>query len=146
MVKIETIKTNKVEYELEPPPPSFSCTNSITLKEWFFAIVIKEKPVEDSMAYNFVLFGSENCYAIALITSSDFNAITKEGLIDNNLAVKYYSLSKNGFNNFSFKQVLNEIRSQIKEFSKSKEFEESALAKAKSITIRFDDAEYISLK
>lgn len=125
----------------EPPPPSFSCASSFTLKEYFLKICTTEKPKKDSIAFNFMFWDSENCYAIGLNPSEESTAKK-----DNAPFSKYYSLSKNEYKNLAWNQVLNKIKSQLKEFSKTKEFENSSLSKAKTITIKFDDGDLISLK
>jgi len=115
----------------EPPPPSFSCANSITLQEWFFKLCDTEKTENSIIAYNFALFETDNCYAICL-SSND--------------RTEYYPLSKTEYKNLSWKQVLNKIRLQLKEFTVTEKFRNSSLAKAKAITMQFDDDDLLSLK
>jgi hypothetical protein len=133
--KIEVQKTDIMQEELEndvpePPPPSFSCLNSITLQEWFFKLCETEKAENSIIAYNFALFETDKCYAICLNSNDP----------------AYYPLSKSEYKNLSWKQVLNKIRSQLKEFALAEKFRNSSLAKAKAITIQFDDGDVISLK
>jgi hypothetical protein len=45
-----------------------------------------------------------------------------------------------------WKQVLNKIKSQLNEFVKTEKFKNSSLAKAKDITMRFDDDDLVKLK
>lgn len=132
----------------EPPPPSFSCSNSVTLQEWFFKLCDTEKPEKDIIAYNFELFETENCYAIHLIHAKEYEKEDQvpTGKNDPENSDNYYPLSKNEYKELNWKQTLNKIRSQLNEFVKTEKFKNSSLAKAKTITIRFDDGDMLRLK
>ena len=125
----------------EPPPPSAVCLNPVPLKNCFVKICSTEKPVKDSLRYRFILFETNNCYSIGLKTLG--LGSTKK---DSTTFDKFYSLSKVEYKNLAWKEVLNKIKFQLKEFCKTTEFENSSLAKAKSITIIFDDRDLLILK
>ena len=141
VVVVEDVTYEKDEHEVEPPPPSFSLANPLTLKECFFKMCNTEKPKKDSTVYKFLLFETEKCYAIGLYPSAEDS--TKK---DSAPFEKFYSLSKSDYKNLAWKEVLNKIKSQLKDFTKTKEFENSSLSKAKKITLLFDDEDLISLK
>ena len=145
--QVEDISMTETERAApEPPPPSFSCSNSVTLQEWFFKLCDTEKPRNDVIAYNFGLFETDNCYAIHLIDSNemdDLAAARKEGT---GTFFNYYPLSKNEYEALEWKQVLNKIKSQLEEFVNTEKFKNSSLAKAKTITMRFDDGDLLGLK
>ncbi len=144
-VTIEHVYTD-VE-NVEPPPPSVVCLNPLSLKECFIKICRTEKLEKESITYKFILFETENCYSIRLNAITEFKKkVTDSTKKDSTFSVNHYSLSKNEFKNLAWKEVMSKIKSQIKEFAKTKEFEHSSLAKAKAITILFDDGDLISLK
>lgn len=132
----------------EPPPPSFSCSNSVTLKKWFFKLSDSEKPDKDVIAYNFSLFETGSCYAIHLVDSIQYEKDDGDtaGKDEPDTSVGYYPLSKSEYEALEWKQVLNKIKSQLEEFVKTERFKNSYLAKAKSITMRFDDGDLLRLK
>ena len=148
--QVEEITMTETETETapEPPPPSFSCSNSVTLEEWFFKLCDTEKPKKDVIAYNFGLFGSDNCYAIHLVDSIQYEKDKRDTARKNepDTSSSYYPLSKSEYEALEWKQVLNKIKSQLEEFVKTERFKNSYLAKAKIITMRFDDGDLLSLK
>jgi hypothetical protein len=132
----------------EPPPPSFSCSNPVTLQEWFFKFCDTEKPKKDIINYKLELFDTENCYAIHLIGVKEYETENQDssGKNDPENSDNYYPLSKNEYKELNWKQTLNKIRSQLNEFVKTENFKNSSLAKAKTITILFDDGDLLRLK
>lgn len=130
----------------EPPPPSFSCSTSGTLQEWFFKLCDSEKPGKDVIAYNFGLFETDSCYAIHLVDSNEKEEQNAVGKNDADTAFNYYPLSKKQYEGLEWKQVLDKIKSQVKEFLNTKKFKNSSFAKAKTMTIRFDDGDLLRLK
>ena len=147
--QVEDISMTETERAApEPPPPSFSCSNSVTLHEWFFKLADAEKPEKDIIAYNFALFQTDSCYAIHLVDSIQYKKDDRDtaGKNDPDTSVSYYPLSKGEYETLEWKQVLNKIKSQLEEFVKTEKFKNSYLAKAKIITIRFDDSDLLRLK
>lgn len=146
--QVEDVSMTETVRAPEPPPPSFSCLNSVPLQEWFFKLCDTEKPKKDVIAYNFGLFGSDNCYAIHLVDSIQYEKDDRDTARKNepDASVSYYPLSKSEYEALEWKQVLNKIKSQLEEFVKTERFKNSYLAKAKIITMRFDDGDLLSLK
>ena len=146
--QVEDISMTESISPPEPPPPSFSCSNSVTLQEWFFKFCNAEKPEKAVIAYIFELFETNNCYAIHLIDSIEFDKGDQDLLRKNDpdTSVNYYPLSKTGYEPLGWKQVLDEIKSQLNEFVNTEKFKNSSLAKAKGITMRFDDGDLLKLK
>lgn len=147
-VRNVTVEETKNAPEPPPPPPSFSCSNSLTLQEWFFKLCDEEKPGGAIIAYNLGLFDTDNYYAIYLI---DSNEHAKEDQVsatknDHERSTEYYPLSKTEYKDLKWEQVLDKIKSQLKEFIKTEKFKNSSLAKAKAITIRFDDGDLVRMK
>ncbi len=150
--EIEVIEVTEVTEETvnapEPAPPSFSCSNAVTLQEWFFKLCDTEKPGKDTAAYAFGFFETENCYAVYLIDSSgykkrDTGSAKQNG---NEQSIKYYPLSKSEYKDLEWQQVMNKIKSQLKEFTNNEKCKNSSFAKAKSVTLFFDDGEKARLK
>lgn len=143
-----TITETESKTAPEPPPPSFSCSNSVTLQEWFFKLCDTEKPKKDVIAYNFSLFQTDNCYAIHLVDSIQYEKDDGDtaGKTEPDTSVSYYPLSKSEYEALAWKQVLNKIKSQLEEFIRTERFKNSYLAKAKIITMRLDDGDLLRLK
>jgi hypothetical protein len=146
--QVEEITITETEKAPEPPPPSFSCSNSVTLQEWFFKLCQTENPKKDVIAYNFRLFETDNCYAIHLVDSKEYENDDQDAAGKNEFdtSVSYYPLSKNEYEALEWKQVLNKIKSQLKEFANTEKFKTSSLAKVKTMTMRFDDGDLLKLK
>lgn len=147
-VEVTEITIEETVYTPEPPPPSFSCSSAVTLHEWFFKSCDMEKPRKDTVTYEFGFFETDNCYAVYLIDSGGYK---KRGSVsanqnDDEQSVKYYPLSKNEYRDLDWKQVMSKMKLQLEDFAKSKKFINSSLAKAKSITLFFDDGEKVRLK
>lgn len=146
--QVEEVTMTETETETapEPPPPSFSCSNSVTLQEWFFKLCETAKPEKPVVAYKFELFETGNCYAIHLVDSNENDDQDAAGKNDADTSFNYYPLSKNEYDGLEWKQVLDKIKSQIKVFLNTEKFKNSSLAKAKIITMRFDDGDLLRLK
>ena len=147
-VKVSDVMVEESKNAPEPPPPSFSCSNSLTLQEWFFKLCDTEKPGKDIIAYNLGLFDTDNCYAIYLIDSNEHAKEDKVSATKNDYEwpIEYYPLSKTEYKDLKWEQVLNKIKSQLKEYTNTEKFKNSSLAKAKAITIRFDDGDLVKMK
>ena len=147
-VEVRNVMVEKTDSVPEPPPPSFSCSNSMTLQEWFFKLCDEEKPGKDIIAYNFGLFDTDNCYAIYLIDSNEHEKEDQVSATKNDYEwpIEYYPLSKREYKDLKWDQVLDKIKSQLKEFINTEKFKNSSLAKAKAITIRFDDGDLVRMK
>ena len=145
--QVEDVSMTETERAPEPPPPSFSCSNSVSLQEWFFRLCDTEKPQKDVIAYNFGLFETRNCYAIHLVDAEEYERDDPDaGKKEPDTSGTYYPLSKDEYEALEWKQVLNKIKSQLEEFVKTEKFRNSYLQKAKTITIRFDDGDLLRLK
>lgn len=134
---------------IEPPPPSsLHLSKSMTLKECFLKMCHREQPGPTDTAYNFSLHKTNNRYVVFFIESKAHKKIAQERAAKKGSGYlnKYYPLSKNELKDLNWKQAFDKIRSELKEFAKTEQFKNSSLAKAKSITIRFDDAEFLKLK
>jgi hypothetical protein len=146
-----SLKTMEAEPDfLEPPPapPSLRLSGAMTLKECFVKICHREKPGPTDTAYNFGLYKIKNSYVAFFIESKAYKKNAEEWMTKKGVDYldKYYPLSKNEYKGLSWEQFLDKIRSELKKFSDTDQFKSSSLAKAKSITIRFDDAKFLRLK
>ena len=146
--QVEDVSMTETESAPEPPPPSFSCSNSVTLKEWFFKLFDSEKPEKDVIDYSFGLFETDNCYAIHLVDSKEYEKDDPDAARENepDSSVNYYPLSKKEYEALEWKQVLNKIKSQLKEFVKTEKYKNSSFAKVKTMTMHFDDGDLLRLK
>lgn len=135
---------------IEPPPlpPSLHFSKSMTLKECFLKLCNKEHPELTDTAYHFGVYQINKHYVAFFIDSKAYKKNAQEWMTKKGSEYldKYYPLSNNEFKDRSWKQVLEKIRSELNEFIKTEQFKNSSLAKAKSITIGFDDAVFVKIK
>lgn len=131
--------------EPEPPPPSFSCTNPFTLQEWFFNFTATEKPLHDSVFYNFSLFSTDSCLAICLTKSQNLKNNDTATTHDDIRDADYYPLSNQEYKTLDWKQRIKKIKLQLKECINKEKFKTSSLATAKFLSISFDDADTLRL-
>ena len=135
----------------EPPPPlDISCSHPVSLQEWFIQVCKTEKPDKaDSVAkYHFVLYDKEDCYLICLVKSKDYPWVDpqqpqKPG---NKPLPEFSSLSKTEYKDLPWEKVLEKVTKQLGEFVMIPEYRNSALAKAKSIVIQFDNESMLRLQ
>jgi hypothetical protein len=147
-VELTEIRVEETDRIPEPPPPSFSCSNTVTLQEWFFKLCDTEKPAKDTLAYKLGFFETGNCYAIYLVRLKDHE---KEGHVSKTIKedeqpVEYYPLSKSEYKDLKWEKVLDKIKTQLAEFTKTEKFKNSSLAKANAVTIGFDDGDLVRIK
>jgi hypothetical protein len=128
--------------------PALHFSKSLTLKECFLKLCNKEHPEPNDTAYNFGLYQIHKHYVAFFIDSKAYKKNAEEWMVKKGSEYldKYYPLSNSEFMYLGWKQVLDKIRSELEKFSKTASFRNSSLAKAKSITIRFDDAVFLKIK
>lgn len=146
-VALETIEADESFIE-PPPPPSLHFSETLTLKGCFLKFSSKEHPKSTDTAYNFVLYKINKHYVAFFIDAKSYKKNAQEWMIKKGTDYidKYYPLSNDEFVDLSWGQVLTKIRSELKEFIKTEQFKNSSLGKAKSITLRFDDAVFFKIK
>lgn len=145
-VKLISITQTDTSPELPPPPPPIS--NFMTLQEWLFRICVTEKPEKSIIAYNFGLFETENGYTIYLTGSKEYDKNDSDWATNNDFepSITNYPLPSSEYKSLKWEQVLDKIKSQIKDFTKTDKFKNSFFAKAKAITTGFDDGDLIKIK
>ena len=89
-----------------------------------------------------------HCYAIYLSVLNEHEKDDKVGATknDDDPSTEYYPLSQSEEKDLKWKQVMNKIKSQIKEYVKTEKFKNSSLAKGKVITMSFDDGDLVRIK
>jgi hypothetical protein len=147
-VELTEVTVEEADRVPEPPPPSFSCSNTVTLQEWFFKLCNTEKPKKDTAAYKFGFFETDSCYAVYLISPKDIEKEIHVSAIQNDdeQSIEYYPIAKNEYKDLEWKQVLNKMKAQLAEFTKTEKFKNPSLAKANAVIINFGDGEKIRVK
>lgn len=120
----------------------------MTLINWIEKNIQVEKPDSSIAAYNFGLFESPEGYTIYLIGSKEFDAddsdwATVEDFTPKN---KYYILPPAEYKDLKWDQAFAKVESIIKGFMKSETYKNSFLAKAKAVTVGFDDGDLVRLQ
>jgi hypothetical protein len=141
---IEIKKVTLVEEvdDVSPPPPEMH-SNFETLQEWLFNMCDKEKPKVKIATYEFGLFESPGDYTVFVVglntyQKSEHHSVTT---IDFEPSDMYFPLPENEHENSDREQVLDKIKSQLKDFTKTEKFKTSFFAQAKSIKTSFDGDE-----
>ena len=115
----------------------------MTLENWLFDLCDTESPDKSIIAFNFGLFESEDGYTIYLIGSKEFDEDDPDWAtnIDFEPEEKYFPLATEDYNHLKWEQVLQKIKTQLEDFSKTDKFKSSFFSKAKAITTGFDDGD-----
>lgn len=131
-----------------PPPDALLLSNPLTLQEWFFKFCNTEKPEKTTVSYILQLAETDNKYVIYLINPKEYEKQSRDRLTTKGVAppVQYCLLSKNEYKDLQGMQIVYKIKSQLKEYIETDKFKLSSLAKAKAITMRFDDGDSLKLK
>jgi hypothetical protein len=156
-MKSKKINVSDVSFEsikpdtdfIEPPPlPPLHFSKSMTLKECFLALSNNENPELSDTSYHFSVYQIYNQYVAFFIESKAYkkNAQEWKAKKGSQYLDKYYPLSNSEFKDLGWKQVIDKVRSELHEFIKTEAFKNSSLARAKSLTIRFDDAVFLKIK
>ncbi|HEX6429818.1 MAG TPA: hypothetical protein VF008_19125 [Niastella sp.] len=148
-VKLENI-TDTTQEKSSPPSLQQAKTapNDMTFNNWLTQICTTEKPEASIIAYNFGLLETGNGYTVYLIGSKlydkeDTDWATEEDFVP---ALRYYALSPSDFKQLQFDVVQNKVKKMIKDFMKTDTYKKSFFAKAKAITIGFDDGDLEKIK
>jgi hypothetical protein len=145
---VKLVSVTQTDSVPEPPPPPPPISNFMTLQEWLFKLCDTETPDKSIIAYNFGLFETENGYTIYLIGSKEYDKDDQDWATNNDFepSLKYYPLPTSEYKNLKWEKVLERIKSQLKDFTKTDKFKNSFFAKAKAITTGFDDGDLIKIK
>lgn len=145
---VKYVSEIQTENPPEPPPPPRSNLRFMTLNEWLFRICETEKPDKSVIAFNFGLFETENGYTIYLIGSKEYDKDNPDWATNSDFepSLKYYPLPPSEYRNLKFEEVLDKIKSKLKDFTKTEKFKNSFFAKAKAITVGFDEGDLEMIK
>jgi hypothetical protein len=132
-----------VQEDPGPLPDSVIDSRPITLKHWFSILSNAKKYEKLDLTYKFELIKTNNFYDLKDL-SKDVQQYYQVKNI--NPYGKYSTIVEAEYPNLSLHQVLEKMKYQLKAYSQTEEFKHSSLAKAKSISIKFDDETLISLK
>jgi len=145
---VKLVSVTQTDSIPEPPPPPPPISNFMTLQEWLFKLCDTEKPDKSIIAYNFGLFETEDGYTIYLIGSKEYDKDDQDWATNNDFepSIKYYPLPTNEYKDLKWEKVLDKIKSQLKDFTKTDRFKNSFFAKAKAITTGFDDGDLVKVK
>lgn len=146
--KVELISISQTDTPREPPPPSPPISNFMTLQEWLVRICDTERPDKSIIAYNFGLFETENGYTIYLTGSKEYDKNDSDWAINDDFqpSLPNYPLPSKDYKNLKWKQVLDKVKSQLNDFTKTDNFKNSFFAKATAITAGFDDGDLVRIK
>jgi hypothetical protein len=119
----------------------------MTLEGWLFNLCDSEAPKKSIIAYNFGLFETEDSYSIYLIGSNEFDENDSDWATNSDFEPKdkYFQLPAKDFKKLSWQQVLDQIESELKTFSKSAKFRNSFFSKAQAVTTGFDDGDLVRI-
>jgi hypothetical protein len=145
---VKLVSVTQTDGVPEPPLPPPPISNFMTLQEWLFKMCDTETPDKSIIAYNFGLFETENGYTIYLIGSKEYDKDDQDWATNNDFepSLKYYPLPTSQYKNLEWEKVLERIKYQLKDFTKTEKFKNSFFAKAKAITTGFDDGDLIKIK
>ncbi len=131
-----------------PPPASVLDSKPVTLKQWFFKLCDEHDVGGTNLSYKFDFWETSGVYQIGLIKLSKFGKDVRQNYEAENIKPngKFYAILKSDYKDLKWKQILDKIKSQLKEYSQTEKFKQSYFAKAKSISIKFDDNDVINLK
>jgi hypothetical protein len=118
-----------------------------SIQTWLTNICLNEHPDESIIAYNIGIFQTPEGFSLYMIGSQNFDANDSDWAteIEFEPEEKYFVLSDD-FSNLDWDQVQYKSIHAIQEFMKMDVFKTSFLAKAKAITIGFDDGDLVRLK
>jgi hypothetical protein len=154
-VTIESIDSNaERNYQPPPPPPPLPEKQSPpnpsfkSLNDWITNICLTENPDKNIIAYNFGLFETEEGYTIYLMGSETYDKKNDDWATSTDFSPEYdtYLLPSKEYKNLEWDKTLKKITKKLKLFTKSPTFNKSFLAKAKAITVGFDDGDLTLIK
>lgn len=131
-----TIYDYQVDDEVDPPPPNFT-SNFKNLNDWLINICNDKKPNKLIANYEFGLFESSDDYTIYLVgVNRDRKGDTSFTHVDFKPSNMYFQLPKKEYKNLNRDELLNELISQLKEFTETEQFKSSFFIKADKITFK----------
>jgi hypothetical protein len=131
-----------------PPPPVLHFSQSLTLQDCFVKICQHEQPNPFDTTYRLGLYKISNSYVIFFIASNAYQKNAKEWVTKkgSDYLDKYYPVTLKEEKDSGWEYKIEEIRSALKEFSRTETFKTSSLAKVKSLKVIFDDAQVLLIK
>lgn len=153
-VTIESIDSNAEGNYPPPPPPPLPEKQSPpnpsfkSLNDWITNICLTENPDKKIIAYNFGLFETEEGYTIYLMGSETYNKQNDDWATSTDFSPQYdtYLLPLKEYKNIEWDKTLKKITKELKLFTTTSIFKKSFLAKAKAITVGFDDGDLTLIK
>jgi hypothetical protein len=150
--KVETTTVELVSIKhldsptIKPPPQPSSVF--MTLQDWLLKICDTENPGSSIIAYHFGIFETQIGYTVYLTGSKEFDKDDSDWVLNDDFepVQKYCPLPPDEYKNLKWEQVLNRIKSQLKDFTKTEKFRKSFFSKAKAITTGFDDGDLVRIK
>lgn len=137
-------------FEEPPPPPGFSCADSVALPELFIRLSNQAKNINADSAVSYHLFVTriEKCMALRFLSDKELKDF-KASAANSKANLKFppmYALAGAAYQNMEWKPIFNKIRTELKALAQTPAFQNSRLAKAKSVTIQLNDLEEVVLK
>jgi hypothetical protein len=142
----DTIDANDTLIDL-PPPLTLHFSQRFSLNECFSRICKKETPRLTDKNYICSIYETENHFVMFFIDAATYKKgseewQTKKG---SDLKDKYYPILDSEFDDKNWIKVIKKVQISFAKFSLTDEFKNSPLGKVKPLTIRFDDANYMTL-
>lgn len=131
-----------------PVPPPHPTTTFMTIQDWLFKICETENPDDSIIAYNLGIFESDSGYTVYLTGSKEFDKDDSDWVLNDDFepVQKYCPLPPDEYQNLKWEQVLNRIKSQLMDFTRTEKFRKSFFSRAKAITTGFDDGDLVRIK
>lgn len=117
--------------------------------EWLNQIISNENPDEGIIAYNIGLIETDKGYSAYFMGARKYDENDSDWACDfgdYTPKKKYLDLSKTELKKLSWEELQNKIIVFVKDFMKTKTYENSFLHKATAITVGFDDGDLIRIK
>jgi hypothetical protein len=121
--------------DVDPPPPDLT-SNFKTLQDWLLSICDDKKPKKSIANYEFGLFESRDDYTIFLIGINRYTkGDTSYTRIEFEPSNMYFQLPKGEYKNLNRGELLNQLITQLKDFTDTKKFKTSFFIEADKITL-----------
>ena len=119
----------------------------VKLEEWIKTIIATEHPSKKIIGYYFGIFELESKqYNLYLIGSEEFDKEHDDWACNDDFEPKEKYLSLPQYDNLEWEKVLDNIVTELCEFSKTDIYKSSFFSKAQGVAVGFDDGNLYLIK
>lgn len=131
-----------------PPPPSLHLSKPLTLQECFVQLSNNEHPEPADTVFHLGLYQIDDQYVVYFIDAKRYQQDMQDRMEKkaSQYLNKYYPLKNTEFTDPAWEQVQHKIKTELTKFAATDSFKHSSLAKAGSISIRFEDGSSLRIK